>query len=146
MAKRAKAGELDESLIIQSFKNTELLADPTNAIASKPVTETISEASEEIAGVPEAELPVSEPVPKGKTRRRKGNYDEVFLKKKELKTRQPVYISLDIHLRIKNVIQWLALAGKEISVGGYIDNVLADHLEQHKDEIDELKRSQLENS
>ena len=52
MAKRAKAGELDESLIIQSFKNTELLADPTNAIASKPVTEAISEASEEIAGVP----------------------------------------------------------------------------------------------
>ena len=79
MAKRAKAGELDESLIIQSFKNTELLADPTNAIASKPVTETISEASEEIAGVPEAELPVSDPVPKGKTRRRKGNYDEMFI-------------------------------------------------------------------
>lgn len=146
MVKRAKAGELDESLIIQSFKNTELLADPTNAIASKPGTEKIPDAREEIAEVPEAEIPASEPVPKGKTRRRKGNYDEVFLKKKELKTRQPVYISLDIHLRIKNVIQWLALAGKEISVGGYIDNVLADHLEQHKDEIDELKRSQLENS
>jgi Protein of unknown function (DUF3408). len=83
---------------------------------------------------------------KGKSRRRRGNYDDVFLKKKELKTRQPVYISLDVHQRIKNLVQWLALAGKDISVGGYIDNVLLDHLEQHKDEIDDLKRTQLENS
>ena len=36
MAKRAKAGELDESLIIQSFKDTELLANPADAIAGKP--------------------------------------------------------------------------------------------------------------
>ena len=34
---------------------------------------------------------------------------------------------------------------KEITVGGYIDTVLACHLEQHKDEIKELYKKQLEN-
>lgn len=32
MAKRMKAGPLDESLIIQSFKDADLLADPANAV------------------------------------------------------------------------------------------------------------------
>ena len=78
---------------------------------------------------------------KGKSRRRKGSYDEVYLKRRELKTRQPVYISQEIHRSVIKLVHLLALAGKEISVGGYIDNVLAEHLRQHKDEIAELYRS-----
>ena len=78
---------------------------------------------------------------KGKSRRRRGSYDEVYLKRRELKTRQPVYISQEIHRSIIKLVHLLALAGKEISVGGYIDNVLAEHLRQHKDEIAELYRS-----
>ena len=74
-------------------------------------------------------------------RRRRGSYDEVYLKRRELKTRQPVYISQEIHRSIIKLVHLLALAGKEISVGGYIDNVLAEHLRQHKDEIAELYRS-----
>jgi hypothetical protein len=65
----------------------------------------------------------------------------VYLKRRELKTRQPVYISQEIHRSIIKLVHLLALAGKEISVGGYIDNVLAEHLRQHKDEIAELYRS-----
>ena len=79
--------------------------------------------------------------PEGKSRRRRGSYDEVYLKRRELKTRQPVYISQEIHRSIIKLVHLLALAGKEISVGGYIDNVLAEHLRQHKDEIAELYRS-----
>ena len=37
------------------------------------------------------------------------------------------------------------ISDKEITVGGYIDTVLACHLEQHKDEIKELYKKQLEN-
>ena len=36
MAKRMKAGPLDESLIIQSFKDADLLADPANAVLQEP--------------------------------------------------------------------------------------------------------------
>lgn len=68
------------------------------------------------------------------------NYDEVFLNNKDLKARQPVYISREVHGEIKRVVNFLAITGKEISVGGYINNVLVDHLMQYKDDIDDLHR------
>ena len=136
MAKRIKAGELDESLIIQSFKNTELLDNPADALAPKPSEQPTGDIPEPEETVPDT--PVAEPVPKSKPRRRKGSYDEVFLNNKDLKARQPVYISKEIHADIKKVVNLLALTGKEMSVGGYINNVLADHLEQYKEDIDDL--------
>lgn len=150
MAKRAKAGELDESLIIQSFKDTELLANPADAIAGKSAEDTQAGVTDEKPAqvednVDETETPIADTAPKGKPRRRKGNYDEVFLKNKDLKARQPVYISQEIHQEIKKVVHLLALSNQEISVGGYINNVLADHLEQHKEDIAELRRRQIEN-
>ena len=129
-------------MIIQAFKDTELLDDPTVAVAAQSESDPAAEptdsdvpAREETDGAEES--PATD-APKNKTRKRRGNYDEVFLKRKELKTRQPVYISQSVHKRIKRLVKTLALADKEISVGGYIDNVLEEHLEQHKDEIDEI--------
>ena len=150
MAKRAKAGELDESLIIQSFKDTELLANPADAIAGKPGKDiqagmTDGKTAQAEDNTDETETPATDTAPKGKPRRRKGNYDEVFLKNRDLKARQPVYISQEIHQEIKKVVHLLALSNQEISVGGYINNVLADHLEQHKEDIAELRRRQIEN-
>lgn len=151
MAKRMKAGPLDESLIIQSFKDADLLADPANAVlqeAGERPAASRRDGEEQTASRRDGEEPVADEaaVPadgtaKGKSRRRKGSYDEVYLKRRELKTRQPVYISQEIHRSIIKLVHLLALAGKEISVGGYIDNVLAEHLRQHKDEIAELYRS-----
>ena len=150
MAKRAKAGELDESLIIQSFKDTELLANPADAIAGKPDEDTPAEETKGKViqvedNADETETPPADTAPKGKPRRRKGSYDEIFLKNKDLKARQPVYISQEIHQEIKKVVHLLALSNQEISVGGYINNVLADHLEQHKEDIADLRRRQIEN-
>lgn len=36
------------------------------------------------------------------------------------------------------------IAGREISVGGYVDTVLRQHLEQHKEKINELYKKQRE--
>lgn len=151
MAKRMKAGPLDESLIIQSFKDANLLADPANAVlqeAGERPAAARRDGEEQTASRKDGEEPAADEtaVPadgtaKGKSRRRKGSYDEVYLKRRELKTRQPVYISQEIHRSVIKLVHLLALAGKEISVGGYIDNVLAEHLRQHKDEIAELYRS-----
>ena len=145
MAKRVQAGDLDESLIIQSFKNTNLLANPADAIVRKEEDNSPEEKDKQEEQTESSQEILSES--KKPTRRRKGqgNYDETFLKRKELKTRQPVYISQGIHASIIRLVHLLALAGKEISVGGYIDNVLAEHLEQHKEEITELYRKQLDN-
>lgn len=83
-------------------------------------------------------------IPKENPRRRRSSadYGTVFLQRNEIKTRQCVYISREVHNKISKIVN--IIADKEITVGGYIDTVLMKHLEQHKDEINELYRQQRE--
>jgi len=71
-----------------------------------------------------------------KRKRTAVGYSATFLQKNEIKTRQCVYISQRIHATISEIVR--VIADKEVSVGGYIDNVLLQHLEAHKEEINEL--------
>lgn len=93
----------------------------------------------------EAQPAVIAEAPKECSRRKRQNadYTATFLKRNEIKTRQCVYISREIHNQISRIVN--VISDKEITVGGYIDTVLACHLEQHKDEIKELYKKQLEN-
>lgn len=83
---------------------------------------------------------VREKEPSRRKRNQVQGYKETFLKRNEIKTRQCVYISYDVHAVIAKLVRALADAGSDISVGGYIDTVLNEHLQVHKDEINELYR------
>ncbi|UVR36011.1 DUF3408 domain-containing protein [Bacteroides fragilis] len=71
-----------------------------------------------------------------------GRLFRLFLRRNEIKTRQCVYISRDVHSKILKIVN--DIAGREISVGGYVDTVLRQHLEQHKEKINELYKKQRE--
>lgn len=90
------------------------------------------------AAVP-PETPKESPV---RRKRRSADYGSTYLKRNEIKTRQCVYISREVHNKISKIVN--IIADKEITVGGYIDTVLLRHLEQHKDEINELYRRERE--
>ena len=78
----------------------------------------------------------------GRRKRQDEDYNELFLRRNEIKTRQCVYISRDVHGKILKIVN--DIAGGEISVGGYVDTVLRQHLEQHKERINELYKKQRE--
>lgn len=126
MAKKLKEDvnldEIDENFIISSFKTTE----PQQTGGTLQAVERAKENRE--AG-------------KGK-KRGLSEYGEKFLKRNELKTRQCVYISGQIHAVISRLVH--VITDKDITVGGYIDTVLAEHLERHKEEINELYRQKRE--
>ena len=126
MAKKLKEDvnldEIDENFIISSFKTTE----PQQTGGTLQAVERAKENRE--AG-------------KGK-KRGLSEYGEKFLKRNELKTRQCVYISGQIHAVISRLVH--VIADKDITVGGYIATVLAEHLERHKEEINELYRQKRE--
>ena len=63
----------------------------------------------------------------GRRKRQDEDYNELFLRRNEIKTRQCVYISRDVHGKILRIVN--DIAGGEISVGGYVDTVLRQHLE-----------------
>jgi hypothetical protein len=69
------------------------------------------------------------------------DYASLFLIKKELKVRQSVDISLKAHATISQIVK--VISNREITVGGYIDNILMEHLERHKNEIIEMYNNEL---
>lgn len=135
MSKRIDTSGLDPSFIIgQAKKSNREQADP--ALPATP--EDTPQPQEQ---VPE-DLP-EQPKEKEMSKRKRGGqagYKETFLKRNEIKTRQCVYISFDVHAVITKLVRALIDAGNDISVGGYIDTVLNEHLQLHKEEINEIYR------
>jgi hypothetical protein len=70
-------------------------------------------------------------------------YSEIFLKRNELKNRQSVYISKDVHTAITRLIHVFALDGVEISVGGFIDNILTCHMDVFGEHLSALQKKLL---
>jgi hypothetical protein len=70
----------------------------------------------------------------------KTDYASLFIKRRELKTRQCVYISYDVHAVIAKLVGSLASTGNDLTIGGYIDTVLAEHLQRYKGDINEFYR------
>lgn len=64
------------------------------------------------------------------------DYASLFLIKKELQSRQCVYVSQRVHSIISEIVR--IIAEKDVTVGGYIDTVLLHHLESYRDEINDL--------
>lgn len=134
MKKEINVDEIDEAAIIAYVKkdkssipkNPERLLTPMSA-------KTVIQPEESKDVVTTQPKEAKEPA-----RRKRGNvdYSSMFLQRNELKARATVYISQRIHATISEIVR--VIADKDVSVGGYIDNVLLQHLETHKDEINEL--------
>ena len=82
--------------------------------------------------------PISRKPPKASSE----SYDSAFFKRNEIKTRQCVYISREIHRRISRIVS--VLAKHELTVGGYIDLILERHLEENQEEINGLLRKEID--
>jgi hypothetical protein len=66
------------------------------------------------------------------------SYEEQYLKPIEIDRRQCVYISKRNHGVLTSLIR--STNQKGLTVGGYIDNVITEHLEKHKAEINHIYR------
>lgn len=72
----------------------------------------------------------------GMESRERDGYKSLFLKKRMVCTRQSVYVSGEIHGRIARMVG--VIAGKRVSIGNFIDNVLEHHLNSYKEVISSL--------
>lgn len=135
MSKRIDTSGLDPSFIIgQAKKSNREQADPALSAAPEDTPQPQEQVPEDLP-----EQPKEKEMPKRK-RGGQAGYKETFFKRNEIKTRQCVYISFDVHAVITKLVRALIDAGNDISVGGYIDTVLNEHLQLHKEEINEIYR------
>ena len=147
--KDVNLNEIDANFIISSFKNKDRRNNPSSEprplLPPEKKEEAVEEETQESIPVEETPEPQTPAVqPRENTRKKKGqvNYKETFIRRNEIKTRECVYISHNIHAKIVKLIR--VLEDTSITIGGYIDTVLSEHLEQHKEEINEIYRQSRE--
>ncbi len=141
-SRRVNTEGIDEELLIASIGRRK--QDGTLYRAQEPPAPAPAEESNPETEQPSAPSPAKEKAQKdsGRRKRQEDDYSGLFLRRNEIKTRQCVYISRDVHGKILKIVN--DIAGREISVGGYVDTVLRRHLEQHKERINELYKKQRE--
>lgn len=149
MKKRQADKPIDEELLMR------MMAGETEKLQSNgdaPETEeTGQEAEEQETGKKETAVP-AEKVPDGRAtdgKRRKAkqaaDYDTTFLKGMDIPARygKPVYVRREYHERIAKIS--MMLTGGKVSLSAYIDNVLAQHFEQYREEIEAAYAGKIEN-
>ena len=148
MAKKqdVNLNDIDTNFVISSFKNKERRNNPSS-MPRALVPENEKEQQVEVEDTTETEhieekqedsAPVAQVRENSRKRKGQVNYKETFIRRNEIKTRECVYISREIHSKVVKLVR--ALDDTSITIGGYIDIVLSEHLEQNKDEINEIFR------
>lgn len=132
--KKQKDKPIDEELLMRMMAGE----------AEKPQeTGTEEPETEKEVTAAKGETSPTEKAPEGKTadgKRRKAkqaaDYDSTFLKGMDIPARygKPVYVRREYHERIGKIS--VMLTGGKVSLSAYIDNVLAQHFEQYREEIE----------
>lgn len=119
---------------LAGFGDEETVKAPSShTLPPSPVSEPVADIERN-----EREDKVSLPTEAIGKKKQGESYMSTFLNPKELKMRQCVYISLDLHETILAIVNEIAVKG--MTVGAFIDTVLRQHLEEHKAEINNLYR------
>lgn len=103
--------------------------------ADKIPGEDIEIDKDSVSGLEKIEPPVRE---SSKKKTKLSSYEDVFIVKNEIKSRHSVHISREVHGTIISLVRSLIENGYEVSVGGYIDTVLKEHIQTYKNEINEF--------
>ncbi len=107
---------IDEELLLASIgrRTQDGTLRPAQEVPAAAPTEDDTAAPE----TPRRNPPHGKKRREGSRRKRQDeDYNELFLRRNEIKTRQCVYISRDVHGKILRIVN--DIAGGEISVGGY---------------------------
>ena len=124
MAKKEKEYEIDEDFLLAS------IGERKEGKAPPKKEEEIGENIEEVV------KPKENSSKRNKRSSSTDDYEATFLCRNEIRLRQGAYISRSVYQTIMRIVK--QIAGDDVSVGGYIDNVLKHHLEKYKDEINTL--------
>ena len=146
-SKKINPDEIDESLVISSIKkdkasvpeNPERLMRPLPAKSPEPSGPLLQQHEEPEPEAQRLETSVASEPQKEETHTKRGSgqdYETLFIRETDLppaRFGKSVYIRKEYHDRISQIISVIGV--NEVSLFGYIDNVLAHHFENFRDEI-----------
>lgn len=145
MAKKARIEDIDSDAIINSFRMDDASI-PPEARSTDGNTPDAPPEEEAQTTIPP---PVSRPKEEPERRRRnsrpeKPDYDFMFVRESNVTARlgKQVYIRKEYHDRILKMLH--VIGGNEVTIAGFLDNVLTHHFTQFQDEIAESFKRHME--
>ena len=136
MSKQKPEKQIDEELLMR------MMAGEAKEAAPEKIPE---ETAEDVNSTETAETASAGKSTEGKRRKGKtADYETTFLKGMDIPARygKPVYVRREYHERIAKIS--VMLTGGKVSLSAYIDNVLAQHFEQYREEIEATYAGKLE--
>lgn len=123
MAKRTNSPQVDEDFM------KEIIA---QGFPKKRETEILASISDE----QQPELLHDKPK---KRKNINQEYVEQYFQKVDFSDRQLIYITRDTHRKLTDIVN--VIGGKHGTLSGYIENIVCEHFETHKEEINTLYSS-----
>jgi len=68
------------------------------------------------------------------------DYRKTYFEKVDLTDRQSLYISRETHLTLFSIVSMIG--GHKATISSYVENIILQHLESHKEEINNLYETQ----
>jgi hypothetical protein len=136
--------DIDETFLLNSIAEQGIAKETAKPAVEAAENGKSVELPEPLPEKPKEGKETKEAKETGRRRRNSSNadYGSQFLQRNEFKTRQCVYISQRIHATISEIVR--VTSNSDVTVGGYIDSILMEHLETHREEITELYNRELE--
>jgi len=69
-----------------------------------------------------------------KTKKSVSDFSEKFMNERIIKNRKQIYVSDETYSIIKGYLKYIG----DVSLTAYIDNILLQHIEEHKETINDL--------
>lgn len=143
MKKQQTDKPIDEELLMRMMAGE---TEKPQGNGDAPETEETEQETEKGETAVPANNVAIEKAPDGKRRKAKqaADYDTTFLKGMDIPARygKPVYVRREYHERIAKIS--MMLTGGKVSLSAYIDNVLAQHFEQYREEIEAAYAGKME--
>lgn len=64
------------------------------------------------------------------------NYREIYFERVDFTDRQPFWLTRETHLTLLKIVN--VIGGHKARLSSYVENIILQHLESHKEEINEL--------
>ena len=74
--------------------------------------------------------------PQKRRRTEQTDYREIYFEKVDLTDRQSLYITRETHLTLLSIVN--VIGGHKANISSYVENIILQHLESHKEEINNL--------
>ena len=82
-------------------------------------------------------------IPKETPKRKRNvqtDYRKTYFEKVDLTDRQSLYVSRETHLTLFSIVSMIG--GHKATISSYVENIILQHLENHKEEINQLYENQ----